>query len=133
MADAVTVRVIEDGPRNLIVKLNNISDATGEAAVVKVDASTHEGPEGPGTSPGYFAIVSCEWAIQGMTRVDILFDATSPVPGLILNPGNGYADFAGQYFNDPQATGTTGDIKLTTTGALSDGSYEITLKLIKKA
>jgi len=133
MADAVTVRVTEDGPKYHVVKINNISDATGESAVVKVDASTIEGPEGPGTNPSYFAIVSCEWAIQGMTRVDILFDATSPVPALLLNPGNGYADFAGVFFNDPQATGTTGDIKLTTTGALSDGSYEITLKLIKKA
>ena len=40
MADAVTSQTIEDGGKNLIVKITNISDGTGESAVAKIDVST---------------------------------------------------------------------------------------------
>jgi hypothetical protein len=39
MADAVTSQTIEDGGKNLIVKITNISDGTGESAVAKIDVS----------------------------------------------------------------------------------------------
>ncbi len=39
MADLVTSQTIQDGPRNAIMKFTNVSDATGEAAVVKVNVS----------------------------------------------------------------------------------------------
>ena len=132
MADAVTTTVLNNGPRNYVVKLTNISDGTGEAAVKKVDISTLGGPEGTDVAPVSFAIKSCEWAIQGITTVKILFDATSDDVGLLLNPGNGYADFASSYKNDPKSTGFTGDIMLTTAGAESGGTYDLTLHLVKK-
>ena len=39
MADAITSQTIEDGGKNLIVKITNISDGTGESAVAKIDVS----------------------------------------------------------------------------------------------
>ena len=39
MADAVTSQTIEDGGKNLIIKLTNISDGSGESAVAKIDVS----------------------------------------------------------------------------------------------
>ena len=36
MADAVTTQIIQDGPRNAVIKFTNISDGTGESAVDKV-------------------------------------------------------------------------------------------------
>ena len=131
MADAVTSTVIADGPRNYIIKLTNISDGTGESAVAKVDISALVGPDGI-NAPSYFAVKHVEWAIQGMTRVELLFDATTDDKLMIMNPGNGYHDFGEAFLNDPQSTGATGDIKLTTTGAASGGSYDITLTMVKK-
>ena len=40
MADALTSQVIQDGPRNAVLKFTNISDGTGQAAAVLVDVSS---------------------------------------------------------------------------------------------
>ena len=39
MADVVAVTKIDDGPRNAVFYLTNISDGTGESAVAKIDVS----------------------------------------------------------------------------------------------
>ena len=131
MADTVTSNVLSDGPRNHVVALTNVSDGTGESAVVKVNVSDLVGPDGK-NAPSYCAIKSVQYDVQGFTDVRIAFDATSDDTALVLS-GQGYMDFTDQnYFNDPQSTGTTGDVLLTTTGAASGDTYTITLHLIKK-
>ena len=42
MADAVTTQIIQDGPRNAVIKFTNISDGTGESAVDKVIVKLNE-------------------------------------------------------------------------------------------
>ena len=39
MADTVASQTIIDGPKTVVLKLTNVSDGGGEAAVVKVDVS----------------------------------------------------------------------------------------------
>ncbi len=39
MADAVSTTTIQDGERQLVVQLTNLSDSTGEAKVTKIDVS----------------------------------------------------------------------------------------------
>ena len=41
MADAVTSQTIVDGEKTVVQKFTNISDGTGESAVVKVDVSDY--------------------------------------------------------------------------------------------
>jgi len=108
MVDTVSSTVLESGTRNFIIPPNNRSDGTGESAVTKVDASTIEGPEGPGNPVVSFAVSRIEFAIQGMTRVDLLFDATTDDILASLNPGNGFIDYHGEYLPDPRSTGFTG-------------------------
>ena len=132
MTDAVDSNVLGDGLRNHIVRLQNTSDGTGESAVVKVDASTLVGPI-KNAAPSYFAIKNVQYDISGFTAVNLLFDATTDDAALTLSPGQGYMDFDDMgNFNDPQSTGTTGDIVLTTVGAAAAATYDITLHLIKK-
>lgn len=130
MADAVSSNVIADGRRNYKIKLTNISDGTGESAVSKIDISTLVGPDGT-NAPSYFAVHSIEYDVQGFTSVVLYFDATADDELAILS-GQGFFNYDGALFNDPQSTGTTGDIKLTTNGATSGATYDITLHLIKK-
>lgn len=133
MADTVTSTVINDGPRNYVINLTNRSEGTGESAATKVDISTLAGPTGKANvPPGSFAVKALEYDVQGFSRVDLLFDATTDQPLAILGTGQGYMDFTGAELNDPRASGYTGDIKLTTHGAVSGASYDITLHLIKK-
>jgi len=131
MTDTVNSDVLIDGLRNYVIRLQNVSDGTGESAVTKVDISALAGPDGI-NAPSYFAIEQIEYSIQGMDYVQILFDATTDDEAATLS-GQGYSDYRGVGgHNDPQSTGTTGDINLTTSGAVSGGSYDITLHLRKK-
>ena len=130
MADAVTSQIIEDGPRRCVVKLTNLSDGTGEAAVLKVDVSALTAHPDLGACTGV-KIRSVKYDIFGMS-VSLLWDATTDVIALIL-AGYGKQDFykTGIIPNSAGA-GKTGDILLTTNGASAGDTYSVTLDLVKK-
>lgn len=141
MADAVTTRTISNTRTHIIVHLTNISDGTGESAVIKVDKSTLLAEDD--NEPASLDIEQVRWAIQGFTSVRILWDHTTDDTALVLN-NNGYDDFRNinPYIHprndtsslaDPRSSGGTGDIILTTAGAASGATYDITLWIRKKA
>lgn len=137
MADAVTSIVLSNGQVYYGIHLTNISDGTGESAVVKVDKSTLLASDG--AEPASLDIVSARWAIQGFTSVRILWDHTTDDTALALS-GSGYDDFTGfdadstpKGLADPRSSGGTGDILLTTAGAAANATYDITLWLKKSA
>lgn len=140
MADAVTARVIADTKTHYVVHLTNISDGTGESAVVKADKSAI-GVASDGAEAASLDIEQVRWAIQGFTSVRVLWDHTTDDVGLVLC-GSGYDDFRGLEGGvsgliktggllDPRSTGATGDILLTTNGGSSGATYDITLWLRK--
>jgi hypothetical protein len=125
MADAVTTQVIHDGARNAVIKLTNLSDGTGEAAVLKVDVSTLFG------TPTGVRIKKIHYDVSGMV-VTLLWDATSDVRIIDLGSNCGemdYSDFGGLTNNS--GAGKTGDILLTTTGHTLADSYTLILELTK--
>lgn len=139
MADAVTVKTIRDGRQQIVVHLTNISDGTGESAVVKVDKSALLAEDG--AEPASLDIEQVEWNIQGFTSVRLLWDHTTDEVALVLS-GSGYKDFRGkddsiygQFGNmrlaDGRGSGATGDILLTTAGTTSGNTYDITLWVYK--
>lgn len=120
MADAVTARTLLDGPRNLVVALTSLSDGTGESAVKKVDVA----------STVSLSLVRIWFNVFGM-NVGIFWDATTDDKIMDLQ-GWGYFDFStfGGIPN-PQSSGWTGDVMLTTTGHSSGDSYVIVLEFKK--
>jgi len=139
MADAVTTNKIIETATHYVVHLTNISDGTGESAVVKVDKSAIE-VASDGAEPNSLDIEEVRWAIQGFTSVRILWDHTTDDLALVLC-GSGYDDFTGKGripgftgtsgLKDPRSAGGTGDILLTTNGGSSGATYDITLWLRK--
>ncbi len=130
MVDSVTSQTILDGPRNLVMNFTNLSDGTGESAVLKVDVSAlTAGPNGaPCTS---VLIWKVKYDIFGMS-VSILWDATTDVRALILS-GYGEQDFSKvSGIPNNAGTGKTGDILFTTNGASAGDTYSIELHCIKK-
>lgn len=126
MADTVQTNVIFAGTRRRSVQLLNVSDGTGESNVVKVDVSALIGPDG--SAPTYTVVEEIQYAIQGFTSVRLVWDATTDDEIAVLPSGSGYLNFkeAGGLV-DPKSSGTTGDILLTTAGAVSGATYDITL------
>ena len=131
MADAVTTQVLEDGERLYIAKFTDISDGTGESAVLKIDVST--------LNPNAYNL-ACNgvklnkiWAQTDGMGLNILWDATTDVivetvPQNIMYTAD-YSSFGGIPNNS--GTGKTGDVLFTTVGASSGDRYTVILECIK--
>lgn len=124
MADAVASQIILDNAKNVVVKLTNTSDGTGESAVLKVDVSALQG------SPSRVTIKRIHYSVAGMVA-RLLWDATADVTIVDLQ-GDGCLDaepFGGLPNN--AGAGVTGDIRLTTVGHSSGDSYSLVLEMEK--
>lgn len=124
MADTVSSQTLIDDARNVVMKFTNLSDGTGESAVLKVDVSALVG------APTRVKINKVHYSVAGMVAT-LLWGATTDVRILDLQ-GDGCFDareFGGLYNN--AGTGVTGDILLTTSGHSLNDSYTIILEMQK--
>lgn len=135
MADAVTSVKVTESPERIVYHLTNISDGTGESAVVKADASTlfAENNEAPVS----LEVEEVRWNVQGFSSVRLAWGTSTPVVALAL-ANSGYEDFRGDHITaaarglkNPRTSTGEPDILLTTAGALSGATYDITIKLRK--
>lgn len=130
MADAVSSKTIFNGSRKLIMQFTNLSDGTGESAVVKVDKSTFTGPNG--LEPSSLRIDKIEGEAVGM-EVYIYSDHTTDVPiARIGGLGRFHIDYSPVGGIYTGGSGDTGDITFTTNGHSSGDSYNIVLHMTKK-
>lgn len=130
MADAVNSQTLFDGDSQAVMKFNNVSDGTGETAVLKVDVSAlkanYQGKECTGV-----AIRKITAMISGMS-VNVLWDADTDVSAVVLAPGMYTFNFDDTaILGNNAGTGKTGDIMFTTIGASSGDTYSIILEMIK--
>ena len=134
MADTVTSNVLFNLPSRYVIELTNVSDGTGESAVIKVDRSTLIGPTG--AIPTSLVVEEIQWSIQGFSSVKLYWDHSSDSTIAILAAGNGYVsfkDFTGLVDPTSNASASDGDILLTTAGAVSGATYTITIVFRLKA
>lgn len=125
MADTVDTIVLESTMQRQIVRLTNVSDGTGESAVVKVDKSALTGFDG--LEPAYLIVDEIEWNIQGFTSIRLFWDHTTDDELAVLS-GTGYRQYwSDGGLKDPRSAGGAGDIVLTTAGAASGATYDIRL------
>jgi hypothetical protein len=126
LADAVASQILVDGARNCVMKFTNVSDGTGEAAVLKVDVSALS------NAPARVSIEGIQATTFGM-GVDILWDATADVVvwhvPQDVDVDQDFTSFGGIPNN--AGAGITGDIMFTTIGATAGDRYSIILKLKK--
>ena len=130
MADAVNSQTLFDGDSQAVMKFNNVSDGTGESAVLKVDVSAlkanYQGKECTGVS-----IRKITAMLHGMS-VNVLWDADTDVSAVVLAPGMYTLNFDDTaILGNNAGTGKTGDILFTTVGASSGDTYSIILEMIK--
>ena len=134
MADAVTSQTLFDDGGHVIMRFTNISDGTGESAVVKVDASALVG----GGATTRYAVERIMWVCEGM-GFNLLWDADTDV--VFFTTGNTSSDGDFNFVTGPgpgrtgitnnAGAGVTGDIRLTTVGHTAADAYDLTLWLRK--
>ena len=131
MADAVTSQTIFDNSKSVIQKFTNISDGTGESAVVKVDVSALATSAKGETCTGV-TIEKIWWQCIGM-KTRLFFDATSDAFIIELGENQSghhdYTSFGG--LTNPASSGVTGDIMFTTVGHSSADTYTIIMQVRK--
>lgn len=131
MADTVSTQTINNGPRNLIIKLTNESDGTGESAVTKVDGTSATFANRGVVPALHLKVARISFSVSSGAAVRLLWDATTGTDMVIL-AGTGTFDYS--YFGglpNPANAGATGKINLTTVGFAAGSSYTITLEMIK--
>lgn len=127
MADTVDNIVVYKGTRRYVSRHTNVSDGTGEAAVIKVSLAGLVGPDG--TPPTAAVVEEVLWNIQGFTSVRLFWDHTTDDEIKVLT-GGGYMDMRPNGgLMDPRTAGGTGDILFTTAGAVANATYDITIVL----
>jgi hypothetical protein len=130
MADAVNSQTLFDGSSQAVMKFNNVSDGTGESAVLKVDVSGLT-PNFEGKECTSVSIRKITALLNGMS-VNVLWDATTDVSAVILAPGMYTLNFDDtSILGNNSGAGKTGDIIFTTVGATSGDTYSIILEMIK--
>lgn len=138
MADAVTAKTLVDNTKEIILHLTNISDGTGEATVAKIVKASIGAAVG-GAAAASLDLAWIRWTIQGFSSVRLLWDHTADDVAMVLS-GNGYENFLEVSADsrslpkpDPRSAGGTGDVLLTTAGAVSGATYDITMCFRKAA
>lgn len=122
MADSVSTVTLFSNSKRAAFVFNNLSDGTGESAVVKIDISTLV------DAPTKVKIMRVQGNTFGMA-VRVLFDHTTDDTALILQ-GEFDLDFTPWGgLKDPASAGGTGDVLFTTSGHSSGVSYSICMEV----
>jgi len=131
MADAVTSQTLVDNERTAIMKFTNISDGTGESAVLKVDVSALAA-SATGAVCDRVTVTKIYIANHGM-EVRMFWDATTDVPFFLSSSGAtqtlDMSAFGGITNNG--GAGVTGDIMFSTSDASSGDTYWCILEMVK--
>jgi len=93
MADAVSTTTIQDGERQLVVQLTNLSDSTGEAKVNKIDVSALA-TDARGNSCNEVRIQEVWAQVYGFDGVQLWYDADTDVVALNLGVGWTHQDLS---------------------------------------
>jgi hypothetical protein len=131
MADLVASQKLLDGERLFIGKYTNISDGTGETAVVKIDVTTLAVNAYGRACNG--VKINKIWASTHGMEIRILWDASTDLFTWVIPQNTTYlmdfSSFGGLQNN--AGTGVNGNVLFTTSDASSGDMYTIVLECIK--
>lgn len=124
MAATVTIKTINDGPKNLTVHTTVVGDAGGDITDYNFLSAATTG--GPGA-----CIAKLQYQASGCTGL-LKWTASTPRVALVMAPDNsGTFDFAPSGFIQNSASSGTGAISLTTVGLAAGDSLSFTLTVKK--
>jgi hypothetical protein len=141
MANIVSSQILENGPRFIVAKYTNFTDATGdEVGVTKLDA-TSTGPygtvfQGNTIYPGiHLSLTSIWFSVSGMV-LRLQWHATANVDIMNVTQADNWqflehrGGFGG--ITPPVGVpGITGSIDITTVGAVANSGYTVILRCTK--
>lgn len=117
MANSTSIQILEDGPRNLVLKFEGVLDTSDLASTVVVDPSTLSQIDyATNRNCSKLAISSISHEVEDTLSVNLFWDATTPVRiGEYVGRGNPKYFKMAPLQNNAGA-GVTGKITATTQG-----------------
>ena len=132
MANSFTTQILEEGPRNVAIKLVGVLDTSNLSSTAALAMSSiNQGGYGP--TPTAVKIEHIEYQIGSPLSVQLLWNATADVVAVAL-VGSGFSNLKklGGLTNNAGA-GKTGTINILTTGYSSGTAvFTIILRLTKQ-
>jgi hypothetical protein len=127
MANSLTVQTLEEGPRNVRVRVVGVLDTSNLAVQDLLDpANYNQGGTGP--TPSTFRVDEIEYSVAPALAVQLVWDATADVVfAALTGPGEMCFQDEGGLQNNAGA-GKTGKIQILTTGWTA-GTQVFTLEL----
>lgn len=127
MANSFAKQILVDGPRNVVIKLTAILDTSDLADTIAIQ------PSDVSPLPTQFVIDHIDYSISDQLEVQLLWNATTPVPILPI-AGRGrmsFWNFGGLQNN--AGAGKDGSIHIKTTGWTSGTQvFSVVLELVKQ-
>lgn len=130
MADTVTVTMLSNTIKECTYEFTNESDGTGESLVKKIDLLDLVCN---GLSPTSITLIDCSWTVSGFNYVTTKWDRSPDYLIEVMSGTDGvnYESVGGK--RDPgRGQIGSGNVLLTTDGAIDGASYRITMKFKKK-
>jgi len=132
MANSTSIQILEDGPRNVIVKFEGVLDTSDLGSTVVVDPATLSVIDEARGVATKLAIKKITYNVEDLLSVNLFWDATTPVRIEEIT-GRGKMDFwKGQALQNNAGSGITGKITATTQGWVGILSFSLILELVKQ-
>ena len=135
MANATSVTILQDGPKNTRVLFQGVLDTSdlGSTTVVDPALLSDLGPF-TGMKAGALRIDKVDYDVEDLLEVRLFWDATTPVRISGLTGRGTIDNDRFKDWNNTKASGWTGKITATTQGWVASAvlSFSITLTLTKQ-
>lgn len=135
MANSVTIQLLEDGPRNVVVKFEGVLDTSDLASTVVIAPATLSPIDSFGNPPAQLRIDSVQYTVEDLLSVNLFWDATTPVRiEEFVGRGVQKPFYFGGLTNNAGA-GKTGKITATTQGWVAGAvlSFTLIIKMVKQS
>lgn len=135
MANEFTIQTIQDGPRNVVIKISGVLDTSDLAQQVLIDPALLAGIDNTGTlKAAKLRLMRVIFNVEPLLTVNMWWDATTPVRIEDLT-AQGHKEFAafGGLTNNAGA-GVTGKVLIATQGWVATAilSFTATLEFVKQ-
>lgn len=133
MANSTSIQILNDGPRNVVLKLDGILDTSDLSSTTVVDPALLSDMNINGVKASKLRINKIVYDVEDLLDVELFWDAATPVRIWNL-VGRGKVDVHRTGGISNNATNPTGKITMTTQGWTSGAilSYTIILELVKQ-
>ena len=130
MANVTSIQILQDGPRNLVVKLTGILDTSDVSLATLVDVATLSAITDGGQLATRIIIDKISYNIEAGLAVNLYWDATTDVlAASLVNSGDDlYAQKYGGLWNN-SGTGITGNLLYSTQGWSAGATLSFNLVL----